>query len=114
MAGRRPLRVLIVSPYLHSRYGGPSSVVVGHVNALAEITERVELHGVVQPDERSEVAAMFPRSEIEGRSPQEIAEGLAEAFNEHCTKKGPSIPAEELAKLRHIKMCGSQIPRFKA
>jgi len=60
-----------------------------------------------------EVAAMFPRSEIEGRSPQEIAEGLVEVFNEHCTRKGPSIPAEELAKLRHIKMCGSQIPRFK-
>ena len=58
------------------------------------------------------VAAMFPRSEIEGRSPQEIAEGLVEVFNRHCTRKGPSMPPEEFAKLRHIRMCGSQIPRF--
>jgi len=99
----------------------PDKLVTVFAGMEREAVDRVrQLHAEAAPPSSpsmvlfkdGKVAAMFPRSEIEGRSPQEIAEGLAEAFTEHCTKKGPSIPAEELAKLRHIKMCGSQIPRF--
>jgi putative YphP/YqiW family bacilliredoxin len=58
-----------------------------------------------------EVAAMVPRHEIEGRYPQEIAGGLAEMFNAHCSRPGPSIPPEKFATLTHAKICGSSIPR---
>jgi len=57
-----------------------------------------------------EVLFSMPRFEIEGRSPEEIADDLTEAFNEHCSKNGPSIPEEEYKKLVHAKMCGSKIP----
>jgi putative YphP/YqiW family bacilliredoxin len=100
----------------------PDKLVTVFAGMEREAVDRVrQLHAEAAPPSSpsmvlfkdGKVAAMFPRSEIEGRMPQEIAEGLAEAFNEFCTKPGPSIPPEELAKLRHIKMCGSQIPRFK-
>ena len=52
------------------------------------------------------------RQDIEGRSPQQLSEGLKKIFDQHCSKPGPSIPAEELAKLKHIQMCGSSIPKI--
>lgn len=55
----------------------------------------------------------MPRFEIEGRSPEEIAEFLKEIFNEYCTSKGPSISAEQLAQVISAKKCGSKIPLFK-
>jgi putative YphP/YqiW family bacilliredoxin len=55
----------------------------------------------------------MPRFEIEGRSPEEIAEFLKEIFNENCTSKGPSISAEQLAQVISAKQCGSKIPLFK-
>jgi putative YphP/YqiW family bacilliredoxin len=59
-----------------------------------------------------ECVAVMERYHIEGRSPQEIAEDLAGAFDKLCTRKGPSIPPEEFAKLTHAKICGSSIPRM--
>jgi len=59
------------------------------------------------------VVEMFPRSSIEGRYPQDLAAALVEAFDKHCTKAGPSIPAEQFAKLSHAKVCGSSIPRMR-
>lgn len=50
------------------------------------------------------------RYDIEGRSPEEIASDLRAAFNEHCSRKGPSIPQEDYLKLEYYKMCGSRIP----
>jgi len=58
------------------------------------------------------VVAMFPRSSLEGRGPQEIGAELVEAFNAHCSKAGPSIPPEKFAKLGYAKSCGSSIPRM--
>ena len=58
------------------------------------------------------VVAMFPRASLEGRYPQEIAAELVKTFNAHCSKPGPSIPAEQFAKLSHAKACGSSIPRM--
>lgn len=57
------------------------------------------------------VAAMVPRSDIEGRSPEELAARLVAAFNEHCARPGPSIPPEDFARLRYGRTCGSSIPR---
>lgn len=59
-----------------------------------------------------EVAAMVQRSDIEGRSPQEIARSLTAAFDRFCTRKGPSIPREEFEKIVPVHACGSSIPRM--
>jgi putative YphP/YqiW family bacilliredoxin len=59
------------------------------------------------------VAAMLERHQIEGRHPLEIAEALKRAFDEHCTRSGPSIPREEFEKIVPHAACGSSIPRFQ-
>jgi len=53
----------------------------------------------------------LPRHHIEGRSPEEISMLLKQVFEEHCSKKGPSISKEDYEKLVHAKMCGSKIPK---
>ena len=53
------------------------------------------------------------RHEIEGNMPQQISDYWREIFNEHCTKQGPSIPAEHFAKVMHAKSCGSKIPLYQ-
>jgi bacilliredoxin len=58
-----------------------------------------------------ETAAVMERRHIEGRGPQDIARDLVGAFDKICSRKGPSIPPEEFAKLTHAKVCGSSIPR---
>lgn len=55
----------------------------------------------------------MPRLEIEGRDPEQIANDLKEAFDELCTKQGPSVSPEHFANVMHAKSCGSKIPLFK-
>jgi putative YphP/YqiW family bacilliredoxin len=59
-----------------------------------------------------EVVAMVQRTDIERRSPEDIARALRSAFDRFCTRKGPSISREEFAKLVPQHVCGSQIPLF--
>jgi putative YphP/YqiW family bacilliredoxin len=53
------------------------------------------------------------RSDIEGRSAQQIADELIPVFDELCSKPGPSVPAEHLAQVIYAKRCGSKIPLYK-
>jgi len=53
------------------------------------------------------------RYNIEGRSGEEIAADLREAFNELCTKQGPSIPPDAFEKVTYAVQCGSKIPLYK-
>lgn len=55
---------------------------------------------------------MVERRSIEGKMPDQIASELQRVFDRYCTRKGPSISAEEFAKLEHVQMCGSSIPRM--
>lgn len=55
---------------------------------------------------------VLERRHIEGRTVDEIARGLGEAFREHCNRRGPSVPREVYEKVVHARQCGSQIPRF--
>lgn len=55
---------------------------------------------------------VLQRFQVERRYPQEIAQYLTEAFNQHCTRQGPSIPREKYDALVHAQMCGSKIPKF--
>jgi putative YphP/YqiW family bacilliredoxin len=56
---------------------------------------------------------MMERYMIEGRRPEEIAKELEKQFDAHCSKTGPSIPAEVFAKVINAVACGSTIPRAK-
>lgn len=60
-----------------------------------------------------EVAVALQRGDIEGADPVQIAERLADAFDEHCTREGPSISRKEFATLETAKVCGSSVPRFR-
>jgi putative YphP/YqiW family bacilliredoxin len=60
-----------------------------------------------------EVAMALQRGDIEGADPVQIAERLADAFDEHCTREGPSIPRAEFGTLETAKVCGSSVPRFQ-
>lgn len=61
----------------------------------------------------SEPLAVLPRHHIEGRTPQEIAEALMQAYDKFCTKVGPAISEEAYGKLVHARACGSKIPLNK-
>jgi bacilliredoxin len=58
------------------------------------------------------VVSMIHRHDIEGRSPEQIAQKLTTLFEQHCSHPGPSIPAEQYAQVVHAVACGSSIPRF--
>jgi len=55
---------------------------------------------------------LMPRTDIEGRTPDEIASDLKYVFEKHCSKAGPSISPDEYAKLVHAVACGSKIPVY--
>ncbi|MCB2206133.1 BrxA/BrxB family bacilliredoxin [bacterium] len=55
---------------------------------------------------------MLQRSDIEGRSAEEIAADLRDMFNVLAKRKGPAISAEQYASLEHARACGSRIPRI--
>ncbi|MFQ5606057.1 MAG: BrxA/BrxB family bacilliredoxin [bacterium] len=58
------------------------------------------------------VVFILHRHDIEGRSPQEIANRLTIVFEQECSRNGPSISPDEYAKLVHAVACGSKIPKF--
>ncbi len=60
-----------------------------------------------------ELIYFMPRYEIEGRTAEDISGTLREKFNELCSAKGPSIPAEHFEKVMYAKVCGSKIPLYQ-
>jgi putative YphP/YqiW family bacilliredoxin len=100
----------------------PDRIVTVFAGMERDAVERVrEFHRDVAPPSSpcmvlfkdGQVAAMVERSAIEGRSPQDLAQDLAKAFDAHCSTKGPSIPPEKFAQLSYAKSCGSSIPRAR-
>jgi putative YphP/YqiW family bacilliredoxin len=57
-----------------------------------------------------EILFMMQRFDIEGKSPDMVADELMNAFNQFCSRKGPSISPEDYSNLQHAVMCGSKIP----
>jgi putative YphP/YqiW family bacilliredoxin len=55
---------------------------------------------------------MLERSQIERMDRDQVASALRAAFDEHCTKAGPSIDPEEFAKVTNHEGCGSQVPMY--
>ena len=60
-----------------------------------------------------EIIFMMQRYDIEGKSADMVAGELIDAFNNLCSREGPSIPGEDYANLVHAIMCGSKIPLAK-
>ncbi len=60
-----------------------------------------------------EVAAILQRHDIEGRTPDQVAEALSSAFDQFCSRPGPSISREEFEKIVPHQACGSELPRFE-
>ena len=59
-----------------------------------------------------ELVHMLERRHIERMTEADVARSLAEAFDQHCSRPGPSVSAEHYAQLVHAKACGSSIPRL--
>lgn len=56
------------------------------------------------------VIFFLPRFEIEGYSPDQIAKKLTGAFDEFCSRQGPSVSKEQYEAVQYAKVCGSKIP----
>ena len=59
------------------------------------------------------LSPMLERRQIERMNASEIAAELAQAFNQHCTRQGPSVSPEVYGQVVHARQCGSQIPSFR-
>lgn len=59
-----------------------------------------------------EVLHILHRFNIEGRGAENISAELKQAFDKHCSKKGPSISPESYENLKSAKACGSKIPKY--
>ena len=53
---------------------------------------------------------MLQRTDLQQMNEDQVASALRSAFDEHCTRTGPSIPEDEFRKIRPYRGCGSQIP----
>lgn len=61
----------------------------------------------------NEIEYLMQRFDIEGKTADMVAGELASAFNQFCTKQGPSISPEEFSNLPQARMCGSKVPLAK-
>lgn len=81
--------------------------------ATAQARSYIENYSPSSPSialfKNGEVVYMMERHQIEGKYPDQIADELAQAFDDHCAKEGPSIPTEQFEKLQFVQVCGSQL-----
>jgi bacilliredoxin len=57
-----------------------------------------------------ELVFMLQRTDLQHMDEQHVSVALRTAFDEHCSKPGPSIGAEKFKQIRPYQGCGSQIP----
>jgi bacilliredoxin len=53
---------------------------------------------------------ILQRTDLQQMNEQQVSAALRKAFDEHCTKPGPSIDPETFEQIRPHQGCGSQIP----
>jgi putative YphP/YqiW family bacilliredoxin len=53
---------------------------------------------------------MLQRSDIEQLSGEQVAATLKQAFDQNCSKAGPSVDPQKFKQIRAYQGCGSQIP----
>ena len=54
---------------------------------------------------------ILERRHIEQMDARMIAQDLAQAFDAHCSRQGPSVTPETFAKVVGVQQCGSTVPR---
>ena len=57
-----------------------------------------------------ELVFMLQRTDLQQMNEEQVSMVLAQAFDQHCAKPGPSIDAETFKQIRPHQGCGSQIP----
>ena len=57
---------------------------------------------------------ILQRTDLQRMNEQQVSAALRKAFDEHCTKPGPSIDPEKFKQIRPHQGCGSQIPLMGA
>ncbi len=55
---------------------------------------------------------VLQRQHIEQMTAVDIANTLKQIFDKECSRKGPSIPADEFNKIDPVQQCGSSIPLY--
>ena len=60
-----------------------------------------------------EMAGVLERRHIEQMTADDIGTALKKAFDEHCTRQGPSVPLEVFDENESVKSCGSSIPLYQ-
>ncbi len=53
---------------------------------------------------------MLQRTDLQQMNEADVSQALSQAFDQHCTRTGPSIDAESFKQIRPFQGCGSQIP----
>ena len=56
---------------------------------------------------------VLQRQDIERMTPVDVANTLISAFNEHCSRKGPSVPREVFEDVETFQRCSSTIPLYR-
>jgi bacilliredoxin len=101
------------------------SVIPDHLKTVfagvdREATERAREHMVgVAPSSPSvalfkdgKLIYMLERRHIERMNDELVAETLAKAFDEHCSRPGPSVPKEVYENIDSLRQCGSSVPLY--
>lgn len=57
-----------------------------------------------------ELVFMLQRTDLQHMDELHVSEILRKAFDEHCSRPGPSIDVERFKQIRPYQGCGSQIP----
>lgn len=57
-----------------------------------------------------ELVFMLQRSDLQQMGEEQVAAALRGAFDEHCSRSGPSVDPETFARIRPYRGCGSRIP----
>lgn len=99
----------------------PDRMVTGFAGQERDAVDKIRQYITSYPPSSPSIAMFkngkliyfMQRYNIEGRSGEEIAAELREAFDELCTRQGPSIPPEAFEKVTYAVQCGSKIPLYK-
>ncbi len=99
----------------------PDRLVTGFAGQEREAVDKIREYIKGYPPSSPSIAVFkngqlmyfMQRYNIEGRSAEEIAADLREAFDELCTKQGPSIPPDVFENVTYAVQCGSKIPLYK-
>lgn len=98
----------------------PDHLVTVFAGVDRDATERARQHMVDVPPSSPAVALfkdgklvhMLERRHIEMMNEEMVAQNLAEAFERHCARKGPSVAPEVYENLVSEKRCGSSVPLY--